>query len=52
MSVGNTHHKMEITKLDISVLLQLYWKEDYKAATAARRICEVEVEGVVSEGVP
>ena len=33
------------------VLLKHYWKRDYKAAAAARRICEVEGESVVSECV-
>ena len=28
-----------------------YWEQDYKAAAAARRICEVEGENVVSERV-
>ena len=28
-----------------------YWKQYYKAAAAARRICEVEGESVVSERV-
>ena len=33
---------MELTKFEIRVLLYHYWKQDYKAAVAARRICELE----------
>ena len=33
------------------VLLKHYWKQDYKAAAAALRICEVGGDGVVSESV-
>ena len=40
---------MEHTKFEIRVLLKHYWKQDYKAAAAARRIREVVGEGVVSE---
>ena len=43
------NHKMELTKFEIRVLLKRYWKQDYKATAAARRICEVEGEGVVTE---
>ena len=43
--------KMELTKFEIRVLLKYYWKQGYKVAAAARRICEVEGEGVVSERV-
>ena len=32
-------HKMELTKFEI---LNHYWKQDYKAAAAARRICEAK----------
>ena len=45
------NHKMEFTKFEIRILLKHYWKQDYKAAAAARRICEVEGEGIVSERV-
>ncbi|PSN30519.1 hypothetical protein C0J52_28034 [Blattella germanica] len=31
--------------------MEHYWKQDYKAAAAALKICEVEGEGVVSERV-
>ena len=41
---------MELTKFEIRVLKH-YWKQDYKAAAEARRICEVEGEDVVSERV-
>ena len=40
------NHKMEVTKFEIRVLLKHYWKQDYKAAAAARKICEVEGEVV------
>ena len=43
--------KMELTVFVIGVLLKHYWKQDYEADPAARRICEVEGEGVVSERV-
>ena len=35
---------MEHKKFEIRVLLKHYWKQDYKAAAAARRICEVKGE--------
>ena len=37
--------------LEIRFLVKHYWKQDYKAAAAARRICEVEGEDAVSEHV-
>ena len=40
------NHKIELTKFEIRVLPKHYWKQDYKAAAAVRRICEVEGEGV------
>jgi hypothetical protein len=40
--------EMENEKLEIRVLLRHYWKQDYKAGAAARKICEVEGERVVS----
>ena len=43
------NHKMELTTFEVRVLLKHYWKQDYKAAAAARKIREVEAEGVVSE---
>ena len=41
---------MELTKFEIRVLKHC-WKEDYKAAALAQRICEVEGESVISEHV-
>ena len=40
---------MDITKFEIRFLLKPYWRQDFKAASATRRICEVEAEDVVSE---
>ena len=45
------NHKMELSKFEIRVLIKHCWKQDYKAANAAQRICEMEGEGVVSERV-
>ena len=45
------NHKMELTEFEIRVLLKHCWKQDYKAAVTARRICKVEQEGVISERV-
>ena len=42
---------MELKKFENRVLLKNYRKQNYKTAAAARRICEVEEEGVVSESV-
>ena len=42
---------MELIKFGNRVLLKHCWKQDYKATAAARRICEVEREGVVIECV-
>ena len=42
---------MELTKFEIRFLLRHCWKQDYKATAAARRICEVVGEGVVSESM-
>ena len=39
---------MEGQNLEIRVLLRHYWKQGYKAAAAAKKICEVEGDGVVS----
>jgi transposase len=36
--------------LEIRVLLRYYWKQNLKAIEAAKRICEVEGEGVSSNG--
>ena len=43
------NHKIELTKFEIRVLLKYYWKQDYKAAFAVRRIYEVRGEDAVSE---
>ena len=45
------NYKMELTKFEIRLLLKHYWTQHFKAAVGARRICEVEGEGVVSERV-
>ena len=45
------NHKMELTKFEIRVLLKHYWKQDYKTAAMAQRICEMEGEGVISDHV-
>ena len=50
-SVVNTQSRIETYKVKIRVLLKHYGKQDYKAAAVARRICQVEGEGVVSERV-
>ena len=42
------NHKMELA---INVIVKHYWKQNYKAAAAARKIYEVEGEVVVSERV-
>ena len=42
---------MELAKFENRILLKHYWKQDYKAGAADRRICEVEVEDVVIEWV-
>ena len=40
---------MELTKFEIRVLLKCYWNKFIKTAAVARRMCEVEGEGIVSE---
>jgi hypothetical protein len=43
---------MEMKKYEVQELLRHYWKENYKAATAAaakKKICDVEGEGAVNE---
>ena len=42
---------MELATFEIRVLLKHCWKQDYKAAVTARRVREVEGEGVISERV-
>ena len=44
-------HKMELIKFEIRVLLETFRKQDYKAAAAAQRMCQVERKGVVSESM-
>ena len=44
------HHKMELAKFE-RVHLEPHWEQDYKAAAATRRICEVEGEGIVIQPV-
>ena len=46
-SVLTHDNKMKLTKFEISVLLKHYWKQEYRAAAATRRICEVEGESFV-----
>ena len=45
-SVVNTRSQNATTKFGSRVLLKRNWKQDYTAAAAAPRICEVEGEGV------
>ena len=45
------NHKIELTKFEIRVLLKHYLEQDYKASAAARKICEVEGDGVVNERI-
>jgi hypothetical protein len=40
---------MEMEKYKVRVLLRHYWKENYKAAAAAKKICDIEGEGAVNE---
>ncbi|KAL4717383.1 hypothetical protein ACJJTC_017270 [Scirpophaga incertulas] len=40
---------MECDKYEIRVLLRRYWKQKFKAAVAARKICEIEGEDTVNE---
>jgi hypothetical protein len=40
---------MEMEKYKVRVLLRHYWKQNYKAAAAAKKICDVEGEGAVNE---
>jgi [histone H3]-lysine36 N-dimethyltransferase SETMAR len=42
------YQNMESEKYVIRVLLRHYWKKGFNAAAAAREICEVEGEGMVS----
>ena len=49
LSVVNTQSQKWNLKLEIRVLVKHYWKQDYKAAVLAQRICEMEGEGVANE---
>jgi hypothetical protein len=40
---------MEMEEYKVRVLLRHYWKQNYKATAAAKRICDVEGEGAVNE---
>jgi transposase len=40
---------METEKYEVQVLLRYYWKQNYRAAAAAKKICDVEGEGAMNE---
>jgi hypothetical protein len=40
---------MEMEKYKVRLLLRHYWKQNYKAMAAAKKICDVEGEGAVNE---
>jgi hypothetical protein len=40
---------MEMEKYEVQVLLRHYWKQNYKAAAEAKKLCDVEGEGTVNE---
>jgi hypothetical protein len=40
---------MEMEKYEVRVLLKHYWKQNYKAAAAAKKKCYFEDEGAVNE---
>jgi hypothetical protein len=40
---------MEMEKYKVRVLLRHYWKQNYKAVAAAKKICDVEGEDAVNE---
>jgi hypothetical protein len=40
---------MEMEKYEVWVLLRHYWKQNYKASAAAKKICDVEGKGAVNE---
>jgi hypothetical protein len=40
---------MEMEKYEVRVLLRHYWKQNYNAVAVAKKICDVEDEGVVNE---
>jgi hypothetical protein len=39
---------MEMEKYEVRVLLRHYWKQNYKATVAAKKVCDVEDEGAVN----
>jgi hypothetical protein len=40
---------IEMEKYEVQVLLRHYWKQNYKAVAAAKKICDVEGKGAVNE---
>jgi hypothetical protein len=40
---------MEMEKYEVRVLLRHNWKQNHKAAAAAKKMCDVEGEGAVNE---
>jgi hypothetical protein len=40
---------MEMEKYEVRVLLRHYWKQNYKATAATKKLCDVEGEGAVNE---
>jgi hypothetical protein len=40
---------LEMEKYEVRLLLKDYWKQNYKAAAAAKKIYDVEGEGAVNE---
>jgi transposase len=40
---------MEMEKYEVRVLLRHFWKQNYKAMAAAKKLCVVEGEGAVNE---
>jgi hypothetical protein len=40
---------MEMEKYEVRVLIKHYWKQNYKAAAGAKKICDVEFEGAMNE---
>jgi hypothetical protein len=40
---------MEMEECEVRELLRHYWKQNYEASAAAKKICDVEGEGTVNE---
>jgi hypothetical protein len=40
---------MEMEKYEVQVLLKHYWKQNYKAVAAAKKIWDVEGEGAMNK---